>query len=482
MKILHVCAEFYPLLKTGGLADVTGALPKAQVEQGHDARILIPAFPAIKAGVTPTDLVREFDSFAGRVTLRYGHYEGVGIYLLDAPHLYDRPGSPYHDSYQHAYADNHIRFALLSWVAAEMVAGLDAFWRPELVHCHDWHAGLACAYLMAKKADYPVKSVFTIHNLAYQGNFAAYHLPELQLPYHYFDPNGLEFYGQLSYLKAGLFYADQITAVSPTYAQEILQPEYAYGFEGLLRDRYHQGRLKGILNGIDEAIWDPRQDKLIEQRYNKRNLKSKIENKAALQAEFNLTMSNRQPLFAVVSRLVYQKGLDLVLARLPAILASGAQFILLGSGDDNLQQAFEQLSQQPENQGNIAIHLGYNEALSHRIIAGADVLMVPSRFEPCGLTQLYALKYGTLPLVHHTGGLADTVIDSSEDNISNKSATGFVFYDCKVDAMQLAIDRAGQLWQNQRSWRQVQQQAMSKNFSWHESAKQYLALYHTLLG
>lgn len=256
MQVLHVCSEMFPLLKTGGLADVIGALPAAQIADGVDARVLLPAFPDIRRGVTDAQVVSRRDTFAGHITLLFGHYNGVGIYLIDAPHLYDRPGSPYHDTNLFAYTDNVLRFALLGWVGAEMASGLDPFWRPDVVHAHDWHAGLAPAYLAARGR--PAKSVFTVHNLAYQGMFYAHHMNDIQLPWSFFNIHGLEFNGQISFLKAGLYYADHITAVSPTYAREITEPQFAYGMEGLLQQRHREGRLSGVLNGVDEKIWSQR--------------------------------------------------------------------------------------------------------------------------------------------------------------------------------------------------------------------------------
>lgn len=277
MQVLHVCSEMFPLLKTGGLADVIGALPAAQIADGVDTRVLLPGYPDIRRGITDAQVVTRRDTFAGRITLLFGHFNGVGIYLIDAPHLYDRPGSPYHDANMNAYTDNVLRFALLGWVGSEMACGLDPFWRPEVVHAHDWHAGLTPAYLAARGR--PAKSVFTVHNLAYQGMFYSWHMNEIELPWSFYNMHGLEFNGQISFLKAGLYYADHITAVSPTYAREITEPQYAYGMEGLLRQRQHEGRLSGILNGVDDAIWNPQSDLLLAARYDRDSLEEKAENK-----------------------------------------------------------------------------------------------------------------------------------------------------------------------------------------------------------
>lgn len=477
MQVLHVCSEIFPLLKTGGLADVIGALPAAQIAEGTDTRVLLPAFPALKKAITPTQVVAKLQTFAGDVELHFGQYDGVGIYLIDAPGLYERPGSPYHDESQYAYADNHLRFALLGWIGCELACGLDNWWRPEVVHAHDWHAGLACAYLAARGR--PAKSVFTVHNLAYQGLFEARHLDLLQLPPSFFNMHGLEFYGQISFLKAGLFYADHITAVSPTYAREITQPEFGYGMEDLLKQRQLEGRLTGILNGVDPAIWDPEQDLLLNARYNRDVLDAKLENKRQLQITMGLKIDDKAPIFAVVSRLTKQKGLDLVLEALPGLLEQGGQLVLLGAGDAELQQGF--LAAAAEYPGQVGVQIGYHEAFSHRIIGGADVIMVPSRFEPCGLTQLYGLKYGTLPLVRRTGGLADTVNDSSLENLADGIASGFVFEDSNAWSLLRAIRRAFVLWSRPSLWRYVQRQAMGMDFSWQVAAVAYRDLYQRLL-
>lgn len=476
MQVLHVCSELFPLLKTGGLADVVGALPAAQIAEGDDVRVLLPTFPDLRKGVPDSRVVKEFDALSRHGVLLYGRFNGVGIYLIDIPDLYDRHGSPYHDQDQFAYMDNYLRFAVLGWVGAEMATGLDPAWRPDIVHAHDWHAGLTCAYLAAKGR--PAKSVFTVHNLAYQGLFSPRHLPELQLPDDFFQTYGLEFYGQISYMKAGLFYADHVTTVSPTYAREITQPAYGYGMEGLLASLQTQGRLSGILNGVDDAIWNPTHDAMLATRYNRDVLEAKVNNKRHLQTAMGLTVDEKVPLFAVVSRLTSQKGLDLVLEVLPDLLEQGGQLTLLGAGDATLQQGF--LAAAAEYPSQVGVQLGYHEAFSHRIIGGADVLMVPSRFEPCGLTQLYALKYGTLPLVRRTGGLADTVTDSSLENLSDGVASGFVFEDATAAGLQRAIRRAFVLWSRPSLWRYVQRQAMGLDFSWRVAAKAYQSLYQRL--
>ncbi|MDG2914970.1 glycogen synthase GlgA [Bisgaard Taxon 10/6] len=473
MKILHVCSEFYPLLKTGGLADVVGALPAAQKEIGDDARILIPAYPAIWRGIPDTVVVAEFDNFAGHVTLRYGIYNGIGVYLIDAPHLYAREGNPYHDQWYNDYADNYKRFGLLGWVASELALGLDFWWQAEVVHAHDWHAGLASAYLAAK--GHPAKSVFTVHNLAYQGKFAARHLTELGLPPDMFSINGLELYGEISYLKAGLFYSDMVTAVSPTYAKEITTSEFGYGLQGLLSTLDHQGRLTGVLNGVDDSIWHPNNDPYIQHHYKLKNMGGKAKNKAQLQERFNLPQNPDTPVFVMITRLTEQKGVDLLLQCADEIVNQGGQLMILGSGAPHLQDWVNWLaSQYPDNVG---VWIGYDEPLSHLMVAGGDVILVPSRFEPCGLTQLYGLKYGTLPLVRRTGGLADTVVDCTAENIKERCATGFVFEDAHPEALRHCIQRAFSLWSKQRTWFAVRTVAMEQDFSWQVAAHRYHELY-----
>lgn len=476
MKVLHVCSELYPLLKTGGLADVMGALPFAQQEIGLDARVLLPGYPAIMKGIENTVVVAEFDNFAGHIVVRYGEYNGVGIYVIDAPHLYGREGNPYHDAYYNDYGDNYKRFALLGWVGAELACGLDSWWQAEVVHAHDWHAGLTSAYLANKGR--PAKSVFTIHNLAYNGSFSYCHLFEIGLPESMFNVEGLELYGQISYLKAGLYYSDAVTAVSPTYAKEITTPEFSYGLEGLLQTLQSQGKLHGILNGVDETIWHPKDDRYINDHYKLKAMTGKKKNKEKLQKYFNLPVKNEALLFVMVTRLTEQKGVDLLIESADEIVDQGGQLIILGSGCSQLEQGIKDLSQKyPKN---IAIKIGYDEALSHLIIAGGDVILVPSRFEPCGLTQLYGLKYGTLPLVRATGGLADTVVNSSSENIKNRIATGFVFKDANAESLRQSIDNAFALWQKQRLWFSVRTIAMEQDFSWRVAALHYEALYSSL--
>ncbi|WP_373976139.1 glycogen synthase GlgA [Chitinibacter sp. SCUT-21] len=475
MQILHVCAEMFPLLKTGGLADVSGALPLALGKQGADVRVLLPGFPAIMDGLNISGEVAHLHCFAGDVRIVFGYTEqGVGVYAIDAPHLYARGGNPYQDGNQHPYADNHLRFAVLGWVAARLAEGADPYWRPSVVHAHDWHAGLAPAYIAA--VGHPARTVFTIHNLAYQGVFSPADFSALDLPAHFFSVNGLEFHGHLSFMKAGIYYSDRVTTVSPSYAREITGDEQGCGLDGLLRDRGEA--LSGVLNGVDDSIWNPATDSLIVSPYSAEKLSGKAKCKAALQQAMGLQENPDAPLFIVVSRLTEQKGLHLVLERLHEITQRGGQFALLGSGDAQMEAAFRVAA--AENPSQIAVKIGYDEAFSHQLMAAADVIMVPSRFEPCGLTQLYGLKYGALPLVRRVGGLADTVVDCSLENLQEGIATGAAFDVFSGEALTQGIRRMFALWARPKEWKAVRKTAMSCDFGWHAAAEQYLQLYRAI--
>ena len=483
MRILHVCSELYPLLKTGGLADVAAALPPAQVRAGGDARVLLPGFPAIRAGVQGQQVVAQVEGRFGAaaITLLRGTLpdSGLTVYLIDAPALYDRPGNPYADADHRDYADNHRRFALLGWIAAQLAQGLDPAWQPAIVHAHDWHAGLAPAYIKAAEQAEGRRiaaSVLTIHNLAYQGNFPAAVFGELALPGHFYAIDGLEFHGMCSFLKAGLFYADKLTTVSGTYAREIQRPDQGHGFDGLLRRR--AADLSGILNGVDDQVWNPALDRAIPSPFQLGDMAGKRAGKAALQREAGLAVRDDALLFCVVSRLTEQKGLHLVLDALPAIVARGGQLMVLGAGDAGFEAQLKAAAgAQPQA---VAVHLGYDEQLAHRLIAASDVIMVPSRFEPCGLTQLYGLKYGTLPLVRRVGGLADTVVDCALENLDVDQATGFVFDSFDGAGIDAAVRRAFALYRRAADWQQVQQCAMRQQFGWDVAAEQYLALYRQI--
>lgn len=480
MRVLHVCSEVFPYLKTGGLADVTDALPVALAKKGCDVRMLVPGFPAFVQHVCDKHLVTELPPHFGAHSLRlfYGRlpHSGLPVYYIDAPGLYDRPGNPYIDIYGQPYGDNHRRFALLGWAAARLVEGFDFFWRPQVMHGHDWHAGMAFAYLRSlewHKGKKLAGTVFTIHNMAYQGNFSGWLFGDLDLPGGMFTPEGVEFYDQVSFLKAGLAYADKVTTVSPTYAREIHDGEQACGLGGMVRKR--AGDIVGILNGIDVDVWNPSKDAALARTYDARSITGKRLCRQALQEEMGLACQTTAPVFCVVSRFASQKGLDLVLGAMRKLLEMQGQIVVVGNGEHHLERAFTDYAHRFPQQ--VAVRIGYDEQLAHRVIAGSDVIMVPSRYEPCGLTQFYGLRYGTLPLVHRVGGLADSVTDSSEENLKNKTATGFVFNDFDVPAIEWAIGRAFALFGEPRRWRAVQRQGMRRQLGWKHSASEYKNLY-----
>jgi starch synthase len=476
---VHVAAEIFPWVKTGGLGDVIAALPPALAALGADIRLVLPGFTALLDALPLTDAVRLRTPFASeRIRIALGRLpdSAVSVYLVDHPAFYDRAGSPYQAPDGSEWGDNHRRFALLGWAAAALAQGADPNWRPQIVHCHDWHAGLAPAYMRAANAGLP--SVCTVHNLAYQGFYPAGDFGELALPPEFFSIEGVEYFGGVSFLKAGLYYADRLTTVSPTYAQEIQTPAFGMNLDGLLRTR--AGVLSGILNGVDPSTWSPERDALLPQPY---GLDDTAVGKGAaaqeLRRRFGL-LQNGGPLFGVITRLTWQKGLDLLLEALPALVEMGGNVVLLGSGDRDLETGFMEAAR--TYPGRVGVVIGYDEALSHLIVAGSDSIVVPSRFEPCGLTQLYALRYGTLPLVHRTGGLADTVVDANAVTLADGTATGFSFEDGTAAGLLAALQRAVSLYRDDPTiWQRVMHQAMTRDFSWSAAAQQYLALYRNLL-
>jgi starch synthase len=476
IEVLGVASELYPLVKTGGLADVTGALPKALKPLGVRIRTLVPGYRSVLAGLAGARSVRVLpDFYGGKARLLTGKADEVELIVLDAPHLYDRPGGPYADPQGRDFADNGIRFAALGRAAASVGQGLIPRYRPDVVHAHDWQAGLAAAFLVYDGGPRP-GVVFTIHNLAFQGQFDPGLLRSFGLPPQAFTADGVEYYGTVGFLKAGVRLADRITTVSPTYAAEICTPERGMGMDGLLHGR--ADRLSGILNGIDVEVWDPRTDALIPHRY--ADPEARAANKAALQARFQLETNPDAPLFAVVSRLSWQKGLDLLLGALPVLLAEGGQLAVLGSGDPDLEQAFAAAAE--ANPGRVACVLGYDEPLAHQLQAGADAMLVPSRFEPCGLTQLCALRYGAAPVVSRVGGLADTVIDATPMSLAAGAATGVQFAPVETTMLEAAIRRTVALHRHPETWRRLQRNGMASDVSWRASADRYAKLYRGLMA
>ena len=471
-RVLHVAAEVFPLIKTGGLADVAAALPPARAAQGADVRLLLPGLPPVLEAVRHARRVQPlgplFGAARGELLLARMPGTDLPVYVVDLPYLFRREGGPYQDALGQEWSDNLARFACLGWVAAHLAFGdLDGTWLPEIVHAHDWHAALACAYL-AGHPPTPAASVYTVHNLAYQGVFPHEDAPHLGLPARFFTPAGLEYHGQICFMKAGLKFADRVTTVSPTYAREIATPEFGAGLDGVIRGRGSD--VSGILNGIDTAVWNPAADSALPHAYDRIAPAGKARNREALQREAGLAVQPDAPLLAVVSRLTSQKGLDLVLAALPAFLRDGAQLVIQGTGDAALEQAFRvAASAHPQA---VSLFAGYDEARAHRVIAGADVILVSSRFEPCGLTQLYGLRYGTLPLVRRVGGLADTVADGE---------TGFLFDEATPFALQAAFERLLHVWREPATWQRMMAAAMVQDLSWDGPARQYLALYDDAL-
>lgn len=476
MRVIYVSTEIYPALKTGGLADVNAALPMALLDLDVEIRLLLPAYPAILRAASGLQRVARLKSPFGTadVCLWRGSLEGVPAYLIESGKLYSRAGNPYVDEAHRDWPDNHLQFGLLSWVASRFADGDIDGWLPDIVHGHDWHTGLGPAYLAARGGERP-GCVFTVHNLGYQGQFPAARFNELALPASFFSPHGLEFYGKVNFMKAGLHYADRITTVSPSYAREIQTPEFGFGMDGVLRSRASE--LTGILNGIDPSIWNPRSDMNIAARYSVKYMAGKAICKTALRKELGLEL-RKGPVFSVISRLTAQKGLDLVIAVLPELIERGGQLVLLGTGEPDLEASLGEVA--TRYPGEAVVKLVYDEMLAHRIIAGSDMILVPSRFEPCGLTQMYGLAYGTLPLVRRVGGLADTVCDASPDNLAASTATGFSFESATVGELREAVRRAFALWEKPHQWAKVRCAGMLQDFGWGPSARRYLDLYRDL--
>ena len=475
MRILHVAAELFPFVKVGGLADVLGALPAAQRDLGADARVLVPGFPAFLKGISDLKVAGLVPDLMGQGEARFllGRAGGVPIYVLDCPPLYDRPGGPYEE-----LGDSHLKFAGLAWAAAQLGLGADPAWRPEVVQCHDWQTALAPAYLALTGGPRP-RTLTTIHNMAYQGIYPRAMLSELRLPASCFHPNGVEFYDKINFLKAGLAYSDRISTVSPTYAAEIQLPAGGAGLDGLLAHRSRD--LSGILNGVDYQVWNPSASPHLEIHYDAKRMAARKVNKNLLQRAVGLDEAPDVPLFAVVSRLAEQKGLDLVLENVAYLIQLEAQLLVLGTGDPVLEEGFRAAAE--EHPGRVATVLGFDEGMAHRIMAGADVMLVPSRQEPCGLTQLYALRYGALPLVRRTGGLADTVVDANSQSLMDSTATGFVFNEPTSWTLGETIGRACWIYRKDpKAWTQIQRHAMGQDFGWAASAREYLDLYSSMLA
>ena len=477
VEVLSVASEVYPLVKTGGLADVGGALPSALKAERVAVRTLIPGYPQVIKRLRRAEAVKVFDALGGGpARLLAARVAGLDLFVLDAPHLFDRPGGPYGGP-GGEWPDNAVRFAALARAAASVGQGVLESWRPDVVHAHDWQAGLTAAYLHYDAAARPA-TVMTVHNLAFQGQFDRRLLARLGLPAASFTRDGVEYYGDIGFLKAGLRLSDRITTVSPTYAAEICTPDAGMGLDGLLRGR--ADLLRGILNGVDVKVWDPAADPLIAASFDASDPDPRRRNKTELQAGMGLHADPDAPLFGVVTRLSWQKGLDLLLEALPVLLAEGAQLALLGSGDPGLEAGFRAAA--TAHPGRIACVFGYDEAVAHQIQAGADAILVPSRFEPCGLTQLCALRYGAVPVVARVGGLADTVIDANPMALAAGVATGVQFAPVNTPMLESAIRRTVHLHRDPEAWRRFQLNGMATDVSWRRSAKVYADLYRELIA
>ncbi len=476
LKVLSIASEVYPLIKTGGLADVAGALPAALARENVDVLTLLPGYPQVVAKLESAEVVHSYSRlFGGPARLLAAKGAGLDLLVIEAPHLYGRPGNPYLGPDGKDWTDNALRFGALARVGADIGKGALSAFEPDVVHAHDWQAALTSAYLHYDGGRRP-GTVLTIHNLAFQGHFPVALLGPLGLPEDAMTIEGVEYFGGVGFLKAGLQLSDRITTVSPTYAREIMTPEFGMALEGLLKARSEV--VEGIVNGIDDAVWNPATDKALAQNFSALRIDMRPRNRAALQQKLGLATGLDAPLFGVVSRLTSQKGLDLLLAALPALIARGAQLAVLGAGEKSIEEGFAAAAQ--VHRGAVGCFFGYDEQLAHLLQAGADFLVVPSRFEPCGLTQLCALRYGAPPIVARVGGLADTVIDANEAALTAGVGTGIQFHPPSVGELEHALHRALAIYRDTPTMRRLRLNGMRADVSWRSPAKRYAALYRSL--
>lgn len=480
MRLLFVSPEIFPLSKTGGLGDVSAALPAALAELGVDVRLMMPGYPKALSMARKVKVVAPLGrGTRGRLLLGETSDTGLPVYLIDAPELFVRPGGPYQDGDGIDWPDNAERFTLLARIAVAAACGrADPRWSADIVHANDWPTGLVPFLMQDVPAERRPATVFTIHNLAFQGLFPADAMELLGLPWSAFSPDGIEFYNHLSFLKAGVRFSDKVTTVSPGYAREITASEYGAGFEGIIRSR--QADLVGITNGVDLNVWNPATDTCLPATYSAADLSGKLECKQRLQKELHLHVDAETPIVASMSRLTDQKMADIVVSALPAMVEAGARFVLIGEGDQRIETEFARLA--AKHPGEVSVFIGYDEAMAHRIIAGADILLAPARFEPCGLTAMYGSLYGTPPVGRRTGGLSATICDASPLAIRDATATGFLFDDISVDGLLEGVYRALALYRRPILWRQLQLHGMARDFGWATSARQYLELYAGLVG
>jgi starch synthase len=470
-RVLSVVSEAYPLVKTGGLGDVAGALPAALAPHDVQVTTLLPGYrPVMKQLQNGRVLHRYKDLLGTEARLIAGTAAGLDLIVLDAPELYTRDGGPYTDAYGKDWPDNALRFGALGRAAADLAEGKDVDPVCDLVHAHDWQGAMAAAYLRYDGSSVP--SIITIHNIAFPGWFPRECFAPLKLPQSAYSMEGVEYYGGVGFLKAGLHTADAITTVSPTYAEEIRMPEFGMGLEGLVSAR--QDRVFGIVNGIDTAVWNPASDGNLAAPYDARSLHLRRQNRRAIEKAFGLNEAYG-PLFCVISRLTTQKGMDILATLTDDLVAMGGRLALLGSGDAKIETAF--IAASNKHRGKIGVTIGYDEALSHLLQGGADAILIPSRFEPCGLTQLYGLRYGCVPVATRTGGLADTIIDANEAAVTSGVATGFLFNGISPEALTWALKHAITRFTDRKAWKAMQEQGMKADFSWKRSGRQYADLY-----
>jgi starch synthase len=478
IRVLSVASEVFPLVKTGGLGDVMGALPPALAAAGAETTTIIPGYPAVLSVLTDAVVVHTFaDLFGGPAQVLRGTAASLDLLVVDAPHLFARTGNPYVGTNGAEWPDNGVRFAGLGAAAGAIGVGDASGLTFDIVHAHDWQAAMAVVYLRFHDGPKP-GTVLTVHNMAFQGRYRASLFPVLGLPDSAFAMDGLEHYGDVNFLKGGLSYADRLTTVSPTYAREISGVENGMGLDGVLRHRARA--LSGILNGIDETVWDPATDTLIPARFDRSTIAMRSTNKAALQQRMGLEEKPDALLIGVISRLTSQKGLDMLLDLLDEAVGEGMQLALLGSGELDLERAFVAAAEW--HLGAVGCVLGYDEGLAHLIQAGCDALLAPSRFEPCGLTQLCAMRYGAIPVVSRVGGLTDSVIDANQAALAAGVATGIQFSPSTTEGLQVALRRLLELWNDQAAWERVQGNGMAADVSWSGPANRYVALFKSILA
>ncbi len=473
MEVLSVTSEIYPLIKTGGLADVTGALPLALQKHGVTMRTLVPGYAVVMQALENATTVHRFKTLmGGAATLLSGKAKGLDVFVLDAPHLFDRPGNPYLGPDGKDWPDNAQRYAALSQVAADLSRGALGNYKADILHLHDWQSALAAVYVKYRGGP---KTIVTVHNIAFQGQFPPAYFGILDLPPQAFAIDGVEFYGNVGFLKGGLSCANAITTVSPTYANEICTSAYGMGLEGLLQSR--RAQLTGIVNGIDTQVWNPETDRALNANYSAKDFSKRQLNKREIEKRFNLENGDGI-IHGVVSRLTWQKGMDIFASLLDWVVSSGARLALVGAGEEAIETAFKAAALR--HPGRIGVVTAYDEELSHLVQGGCDTMLVPSRFEPCGLTQLYGLRYGCVPVVARTGGLADTIIDANDAALAAGVATGIQFSPVDGPSLQNALVRTANLYSKKVIWKALQARGMGADVSWDHSAAEYAELYNSL--